>query len=108
MSSTTDLTCATLLIYKNDKKYVLQQYFLAKERMDFKLKDDKIPYNEWEKRGLLTICEGAKIDYSDVTKWFVKMIEDYEIAPICIGYDPWNSNYWIDEMKGIRISNVRS
>lgn len=99
LSSTTDLTCATLLIYKNDTKYVLQQYFLAADRLEFKIKDDKIPYDEWEKRGLLTVCEGAKVNYSDVTKWFLRMKDDYEIAPLWIGYDPWNANYWIDEMK---------
>lgn len=88
LSSTSDLTCATLLIYKNDKKYVLQQYFLAKERMDYKIKDDKIPYDEWEKRGLLTVCEGAKVNYTDVTNWFLKMKSDYEIAPLWIRIRP--------------------
>lgn len=99
LSSTTDLTCATLLINNNDKKYVIQQYFMAKDRLDYKIKDDKIPYDEWEKRGLLTVCEGAKVDYSDVTRWFLKMKNDYEIIPLWIGYDPWNTNYWIDEMR---------
>ena len=109
LSSTTDLTCATLLIFKHDKKYVLQQYFMAKDRLDFKIKDDKIPYNEWEKRGLVTICDGAKVDYTDVTKWFLKMKDDYEIAPLWIGYDPWNSNYWISEMQsfGFQMVEVR-
>lgn len=109
LSSTTDLTCATLLIFKNNKKYVLQQYFMAQERMDFKIKDDKIPYDEWEKRGLITICEGAKVDYTDVTKWFLKMKDDYGIAPLWVGYDPWNSNYWIDEMRayGFVMQEVR-
>ena len=39
LSSTTDLTCATLLIIKNNKKYVIQQYFIASERLEFKIKD---------------------------------------------------------------------
>lgn len=84
LSSTSDLTCATLLIFKNEKKYVIQQYFLAKDRMEFKIRDDKIPYQEWEKRGLLTVCEGAKVNYTDVTKWFLQMKDDYEIAPLWI------------------------
>lgn len=109
LSSTTDLTCATLLIYRNDKKYVIQQYFMAKDRLDFKIRDDKIPYDEWEKRGLLTVCEGAKVDYSEVTRWFLKMKDEYEIIPLWIGYDPWNSNYWIDEMQKnrFRMEEVR-
>ena len=109
LSSTTDLTCATLLIVKGGIKYVLQQYFIASERLEYKIKDDKIPYNIWEKRGLVTICEGAKVDYSKVTEWFIKMKNDYEIAPLWIGYDPWNSNYWVDEMKsyGFEMVEVR-
>jgi len=109
LSSTTDLTCATLLIYKNETKYVIQQYFIASERLEFKIKDDKIPYDVWEKRGLVTICEGAKVDYSKVTEWFIQMKNEYEIAPLFIGYDPWNSSYWIDEMKsfGFEMVEVR-
>ena len=98
LSSTTDLTCATLLIVKGGKKYVIQQYFIASDRLEFKIKDDKIPYDKWEQRGLVTVCEGAKVDYSKVTEWFLKMKEEYEIVPILVGYDPWNSNYWVDEM----------
>ena len=41
----------------------MQQYFIASERLEFKIKDDKIPYDKWEKRGLVTVCEGAKVDY---------------------------------------------
>ena len=99
LSSTTDLTCATLLIAKGDRKYVLQQYFIASERLESKINEDKIPYDKWEQRGLVTICEGAKVDYSKVTEWIYRMNNEFKIAPLWIGYDPWNSNYWIDEMK---------
>lgn len=109
LSSTTDLTCATLVVVKQQKKYVLQQYFIASDRLEFKIKDDKIPYDKWEKRGLVTVCEGAKVDYTRVTEWFWEMKQEYEIAPLWIGYDPWNSNYWIEEMKnyGFEMIEVR-
>ena len=84
------------------KKYILQQYFIPSANLDFKIKDDKIPYDIWEKRGLVTICEGAKVDYTDVTQWFIRMKNDFEIATLYIGYDPWNSNYWISEMENYR------
>lgn len=98
LSSTTDLTCATILIQKKGIKYVLQQYFIPQSNLEYKIKDDKIPYDKWEKRGLVTICEGARVDYSEVTKWFLRMKDEHEIATMWIGYDPWNSNYWIQEM----------
>lgn len=109
LSSTTDLTCATLLIVKNKRKYVLQQYFIASDRLEFKIKDDKIPYDKWEKRGLVTVCEGAKVNYSQVTEWFLNIKNEYEIAPLWVGYDPWNSNYWVDEMKenGFEMIEIR-
>lgn len=109
LSSTTDLTCATLLIVKHGKKYVLQQYFIPSERLEFKIKDDKIPYDKWEKRGLVTICEGAKVNYSDVTQWFLRMNDEYKISTLWIGYDPWNTQYWVEEMKeyGFEMVEVR-
>lgn len=109
LSSTTDLTCATLLIIKHNKKYVLQQYFIPSERLEFKIKDDKIPYDKWEKRGLVTICDGAKVNYSDVTQWFLRMNEEYKISTLWIGYDPWNTQYWVEEMKeyGFEMVEVR-
>lgn len=109
LSSTTDLTCATLLIMKHNKKYVIQQYFIPSERLEFKIKDDKIPYDKWEKRGLVTICEGAKVNYSDVTQWFLRMNDEYKISTLWIGYDPWNTQYWVEEMKeyGFEMVEVR-
>ena len=109
LSSTTDLTCATLLIMKHNKKYVIQQYFIPSERLEFKIKDDKIPYDKWEKRGLVTICEGAKVNYSDVTQWFLRMNDEYKISTLWIGYDPWNTQYWVEEMKeyGFEMVEIR-
>lgn len=101
LSSTTDLTCATLLILKKGKKYILQQYFIPEDRLEEKEKDDKVPYKIWKERGLLTICEGAKINYTDVTKWFLKMHEEMDISALWVGYDPWGSTYWIEEMKEV-------
>ena len=101
LSSTTDLTCATLLILKQGKKYVLQQYFIPEDKLEEKENDDKVPYKKWKERGLLTVCQGAKINYTDVTKWFLKMHEEMEISALWVGYDTWGSTYWIEEMKEV-------
>ncbi len=108
LSSTTDLTCSTLLILKNQKKYVIQQYFIAKDRLEFKIKDDKIPYDKWEKRGLVTLCEGSKVDYSKVTEWFLHMKEEYEIAPLWIRLRSVEYKLLGRRNAGRRIPNGRS
>ena len=99
LSSTTDLTCATLLVVKKGIKYVLQQYFIPKSKLEIKIKEDKIPYDVWADRGFLTLCEGAKVNYTDVTNWFLKMVNDFGIRPLWVGYDAWNSQYWLEEMQ---------
>ncbi len=101
LSSTTDLTCATLLIMKpgSDKKYCIQQYFLPEEGLEQRVIEDKIPYDKWRDRGLLAVTPGNKIDYHMVTEWFLKMLNEYDIHPLWIGYDPWNSRYWVQEME---------
>lgn len=108
LSSTTDLSCATLLIMKpnSDKKYCVQQYFLPAELLEQRVREDKIPYDKWAQRGLLTLCEGNKINYSDITAWFKKMYEQYQIIPLWIGYDPWNAQYWIQEMKDLNFNMI--
>ena len=75
-------------------------YFIPSDRLQEKIKEDGVRYDLWEERGLVRVCEGAKVNYSDVTAWFVEMREKHKIYPLWIGYDRWNANYWVDEMKG--------
>jgi len=100
LSSTTDLSCATVIFMKpkSDKKYVHQMYWLPEDLLAQRTKEDKIPYDKWKERGLLRTCEGNKVQYSDITKWFCELYQDYDIRPLWIYYDPWNSQYWTQEM----------
>ena len=102
LSATTDLTCATLLIRKPDDPivYVLQQYFLPEKRVEH-LEDkntNEAPYRKWADRGLLTICTGNRVNYSDVTAWFCQMRDEWKIDAIKVGYDRALAGYWVDEM----------
>lgn len=102
LSATTDLTCASLLIRKpnDDHIYVLQQYFLPQARIDHLevTQSREAPYKLWADQGWLTICEGAQVDYSDVTKWFLSMVNDFDIRPLWICYDRALAGYWTAEM----------
>lgn len=111
LSATTDLSCATLLVMKpgSELKYCLQHYFLPGELAETREKEDKIPYKIWAERGLLTFTEGNKVNYTDVTSWYIKMYQEYGLRPLWVGYDPWNSQYWLQEMKdsGFEMEIVR-
>ena len=77
LSITTDLTCATVLVMKpgDDKKYIHQMYWLPSDVLHDWVKIDKIRYDLWHERGLLRLCQGNCINYSDITAWFVDMVK---------------------------------
>ena len=103
LSATTDLTCATLIIKKpgDGKLYVKQQYFLPQARVDATEQTSarEAPYRLWAEQGWLTVCEGATVDYSQVTQWFVDQVRDHDIRPLWVGYDRALAGYWVEEMK---------
>ena len=98
LSSTTDLTCATVLIEKGGKKYVLQKYFMP-NTVEARAREDRVPYDIWRDEGLIKECDDIRINYSDVTNWFVELRDKYDINALWIGYDKWNASYWVDEMQ---------
>lgn len=113
LSSTTDLTCATLLIRKPDDNrfFVLQKYFLPRARIDAVDASQKgeAPYRRWAERGFLEVCDGATVDFHAVTEWFVQMVREYNIRPLWIGYDAALSGYWREEMEnyGFEMEKIR-
>ena len=111
LSSTTDMTCASLLIRKpNDENfYVLQQYFLPQARIDTTEQSNsrEAPYRLWAEQGWLTICDGASVDYHQVTQWFVDMVEKHRIRPLWVCYDRALAGYWQNEMSDYGFEMVK-
>lgn len=109
LSSTTDLTAAVLLLIKNGKKYVIPHFFMPSELVQKRVEEDKIPYDIWVKKGYITLTQGNQNDFSLVTQWFLKMVREFDIRPLWIGYDPWNSQYWVKEMEdaGFTMEKIR-
>lgn len=113
LSATTDLTCATLLIRRPEDPqfYVLQQYFLPKTRVEQVEHQGRkeAPYRLWAQQGWLTLCDGATVDYNDVTEWFVSMVQERDIRPLWVCYDAALSGYWVPQMTdmGFEMERIR-
>lgn len=107
LSATTDLTCATLLIMRpgDDNYYALQKYFVPRSKLnpeDVKHRSDReAPYEKWAEQGWLKICEGATVDYNDVTQWFIDMVREHDIRPLWVCYDAALSGYWAPQMTEV-------
>lgn len=106
LSSTTDLTCATLLGFKNNELMVKQMYFIPANSIQKKIDDDKIPYDKWIERDLVRTSGDSKIDYHDVTNWFVEQVEKFDLRPLWVGYDKWSASYWCEDMKNVGFDMV--
>ena len=107
LSSTTDLTCATLLGVKNGEIRVKQMYWIPTNLLEKKVKDDRIPYDKWLKIGWLRLSGDSKIDYHDVTQWFLDEVRENDLRPLFVGYDSWSAEYWKIEMEGLGFNMVQ-
>ena len=109
LSSTTDLSCATLMGVVKGKLRVKQMYWLPANNIEKKITEDRIPYDKWIKAGWLRLSGESKIDYHDITMWFLEQVQEYDLRPLWIGYDSWGSQYWKVEMEenGFDMEEVR-
>lgn len=110
LSITTDLSCATLLFVdpETEQRYVHQMYWLPQDSLQKRVQEDKIPYDKWHEQGYLRLCSGNTIDYSDITDWFLEMLNEYDITPLWIYYDNYSARYWVDEMEAYGFKMVRT
>lgn len=102
LSLTTDLTCATVLMLNPEtrQRYVRQMYWLPEDSFTRRVQEEKIPYDKWREAGLVRLCRGNTIDYSDVTAWFLELVNEHGITPLWVYYDSWSARYWVEEMEG--------
>lgn len=99
LSQTRDLTACTAVIERDGKLYVFAQFFLPSERIEEATARDGLPYDIYIKRGLLTPSGDNLIDYHDCFNWFRRLVEEYQIFPLQIGYDRYSAQYLIQDLK---------
>ena len=100
LSQTRDLTACNVVIEKDGQLYVFSQFFLPAERIDEATERDGVPYNAYIQRGILTASGDNFVDYHDCYNWFTRLVEEYEILPLQIGYDRYSAQYLVQEMEG--------
>lgn len=96
LSSTEDFTASCLEFPLDDGVFVLSHSFIPERKV--KLDNENLPYRDWEKDGLLTICPGEYVDYSYVYDWFITQSKLYTIMSIT--YDPANAFRLVQDLQG--------
>jgi len=82
-------------------------YWLPADSLQERVKIDKIPYDKWQQRGLLRLCAGNTINYSDVTAWFIDTCKAYDLLPAWVYYDSYSARYFVEEMQAQGFNMVR-
>lgn len=99
LSRTTDLTAVSLVIEKGGKNHIITQFFMPQERYNVAIDEEGVPYNIFKEQGYLTISGEHQVNYKDVFAWFVRLIKEYKIRPLKVGYDRYCAGYLVQEMK---------
>jgi phage terminase large subunit-like protein len=86
LSSTTDLTALCLVFPPQGKQRdwrVLWDVFIPFENMRDRIKNDKVPYDQWVAGGWITATEGDVIDYTKIKERIVELGELFNIKEAC-------------------------
>ena len=99
LSQTRDLTAATVAIEKNGELYVFAHFWLPAEKIDEATQRDGVPYNIYIQRGLLSPSGDNFVDYNDCFRWFVRLVEEFQVLPLQVGYDRYSAQYLVQDME---------
>ena len=100
LSSTIDLTCATILfmVPGDENIYVKQMYWIPEDLVEKRVKEDKVPYDIWIEKGYVRTCPGNKMHYRYITEWYKEVQEQDDIYLFKCGVDAWSASYFIEDM----------
>ncbi|MBW5382328.1 terminase large subunit [Brachyspira pilosicoli] len=91
----------------NDPYILLPRFFMPKENIRQRSKEDRVPYELWALQGLITLTNGDIIDFDIIESSILQDAKDFEI--IEIAYDPWKAIEIIThlESEGFKMQQVR-
>ena len=109
LSSGGDLTSIAIVIpfvdEDGNKKYFVKTHsFIPASRVDEHIKTDKVPYDVWIEKGLVTptyTLGGIKTDYKYILTYLQGVIEEYNLKPQMICYDPHNASAFLGDLEAM-------
>ena len=99
LSQTTDLSSCCVLVEKDGIIWILSHFWLPGERLAEATARDGIPYQAMIDRGFLSLSGDEFIDYHDVYNWFIRLVKEYKIFPLQIGYDRYSAQYLVQDLE---------
>ena len=89
LSSTLDVTALVWVFPGPDRYDVLCRFFLPEDNLRKRVKRDRVPYDVWQRAGLLTLTPGNVVDYDFVQAQIEADMAMFQVMELA--YDPWNA-----------------
>ena len=107
LSSTTDITAFVLVFPPEgeDEKYSILPYFwLPEETLDLRVRRDHVPYDLWERQGLIQTTEGNVVHYGFIEAFIEKLGTRYNIREVA--FDRWGAAQMVQNLEGLGFTVV--
>ena len=107
LSSTTDITAFVLVFppVDEDDKYVILPYFwIPEETVDLRVRRDRVPYDVWERQGLIQTTEGNVVHYGYIEKFIEELGKKFNIREIA--FDRWGAVQMVQNLEGMGFTVV--
>lgn len=107
LSSTTDITAFVLVfppVDEEDKYHILPYFWIPEENVELRVRRDHVPYDLWEKQGVLLTTEGNVVHYGHIEKFIDKLNEQFNIREIA--YDRWGAVQMVQNLEGMGFTVV--
>lgn len=91
----------------NGPYILLPRFFMPKENIRQRSKEDRVPYELWASQGLITLTSGDIIDFDVIESSILNDANIFEI--IEIAYDPWKAIEIVThlESEGFKMTQIR-
>lgn len=107
LSSTTDITAFVLVfppLDEEDRYIILPYFWIPEETVDLRVKRDHVPYDVWEKQGLIQTTEGNVVHYGFIEKFIERLGERFNIREIA--FDRWGAVQMVQNLEGMGFTVV--
>lgn len=107
LSSTSDITAFVMVFPPEDENgsYIVYPHFwLPEDTLALRCAHDHVPYDVWQRQGLINTTEGNVIHYGFIEQYIEKLGKEYNIKEIAV--DRWNATQMIQILEGMGFTMV--
>jgi len=107
LSSTTDITAFVLVFPpqdEDDRYAVLPYFWIPEDNVPVRVRRDHVPYDVWERRGMIQTTEGDVIHYGYIEDFIEKLGERFNIQEIA--FDRWGAVQMVQNLEGMGFTVV--